>query len=600
MRNQWTRFGALVLGAVVLLVYHPALSAGFVTDDWAFLRVLLTKSSPDYLDHFLNPWNKFIWYRPVGGILWLPKYAIFGVSPMGYHLIDVLTHLGNCLLLFGLVARVTHNARVGFLAAIIYATIPSISVAVLWPSDSQPVATLFALLAVWLWFSQIHSSSRVKYALAIVVALLAILAKGTMITLPVVLFLGDRLLIRKPSSLGSLIWRYLPFSVLVPLYFVPMQLLFTPAGLAGQYGYGFGSNVISNLLQYLTMLSFPWEPTLPPTYFWLPLTILLAGVAIRKQSHAAAFLSLAIPVMLFPFLLMPGNDPRYLYAPVIVVAILVGLGVENIVRVIHPSQVRWVGACALSLTLTLLVVSSSTRIGDAATFWGWVSKLERLTFRNIAQRHPSLPDGTLLYFINATAEAWSTLSVIRYGNRVAVSDIFARREARLRDYRNPIVIYVDPPGESRELGVDILITAHASPELPIEFAESIRLENYELTRARVARGEMIGLILYWRAMQRPDKDYTVFVHLTDAEGRMIAGFDSQPREGQTPSSHWLPFELVPDGHVLVIPEDVPIGSILCLEICLYYLPTMQRLAIVDSLGAPIHDRLVIAPIDVVE
>jgi hypothetical protein len=51
---------------------------------------------------------------------------------------------------------------------------------------------------------------------------------------------------------------------------------------------------------------------------------------------------------------------------------------------------------------------------------------------------------------------------------------------------------------------------------------------------------------------------------------------------------------------LVIPEDVPIGSILCLEIGLYYLPTMQRLAIVDSLGAPIHDRLVIAPIDVVE
>jgi hypothetical protein len=105
MRNQWARFGVLALGAVVLLVYHPAPSAGFVTDDWAFLRDLHTRPLPDYLDHFLNPWNQFIWYRPVAGILWLPKYAIFGVCPMGYHLMDVLTHLGNCLLLFGLVNR---------------------------------------------------------------------------------------------------------------------------------------------------------------------------------------------------------------------------------------------------------------------------------------------------------------------------------------------------------------------------------------------------------------------------------------------------------------------------------------------------------------
>jgi hypothetical protein len=600
MHNKWTRSGALVLSAVVLLVYHPALSAGFVTDDWWFLRVLLTKSLPEYLAHFLNPWNQFIWYRPLGGLLWLPKYAIFGVDPMGYHLTHVLTHLGNCLALFGLVNCVTHNARMGFLAAIVYATIPSIYVAVLWPSDSQPVATLFALLAVWLWFSHVHSASRVKYTLAVLLALLAILAKGTNITLPIVLFLGDRLLIRKPISLGGLIWRYSPFAVLTPLYYVPMQLLFTPAGLAGQYGYGFGSNVISNLVQYLNMLSFPWEPTLPPSYFWLPLTILFAEVAIRKQSHAAAFLGLTIPATLFPFLLMPGNDPRYLYAPVIIVAILVGLAAEMILRTIHPSRVRWAGVCALSLTLTLLVVSSSVRIADAATFWGWVSKLERLTFRNIAQRHPALPEGTLLYFINATDEAWSTMSLIRYGKHAAVSDVFTRREARLRDYRNPIVIYVDPPGESRELGVDMSIATHASPELPIEFAKSIRLENYELTRTRVKRGEMIGLILYWRATQKPDKDYTVFVHLTDAEGRMIAGFDSQPREGHAPSSRWPLFELVPDGRVIIMPEDVPIGSILCLEIGLYYLPTMQRLAIVDSLRDPIGDRLIIAPIEVIE
>ena len=192
------------------------------------------------------------------------------------------------------------------------------------------------------------------------------------------------------------------------------------------------------------------------------------------------------------------------------------------------------------------------------------------------------------------------MSLIRYGARVAVSDVYTPREARWRDYHNPIVIHVGTFGESRELDVEMTIAVRASPELPVTFDQSIRLETYDLTRARVRRGELIGLILYWRATQKPDKDYTVFIHLTDADGRMIAGVDSQPREGRAPSSTWSPFELIPDGHVFVIPEDVPVGSMLRLEIGLYYLPTMQRLAIVDSLGNPFADRLILAPIEVIE
>lgn len=600
MTKNWVRLGAFVLSAVVLVAYHPTLNTGFVTDDWWFLRALLTKSLPEYLAHFLNPWNQFIWYRPLGGILWLPKHEIFGVNPLGYHWIDVLTHLGNCLLLYGLVNRVTHNARAGFLAAIIYATIPTISVAVLWISDSQPAATLFALLAVWLWFSHIHSGSRAQYAFGVFFVLLAILTKGTMITLPAILFLFDRLVIRNPVSLRDLIGRYSPFIALIPLYLVPMQPLFTPAGLAGQHGYGLGTELIANFFQYLNLLSFPWELAPLPNYFWLLPTIVLVGIIVRKQSRSIAFLGLALLITLFPFLLTPRNEPRYLYMPVIMIAILVGLGIETLLPAIRSSRIRWAGIGALVFTLTFLTVSSAARIADSATYWGWVSRLERLTFRNIAQRHPTFPEGTLLYFINATDEAWSTMSLIRYGARVAVSDVFTPREARLRDYRNPIVLYVDPPGESRELDVEMTIAVRASPEPPVTFDQSIRLENYELTRARVRRGEMIGLILYWQATQKPDKDYTVFVHLTDADGRMIAGVDSQPREGRAPTSQWRLFELIPDGHVLGIPEDVAIGSILCLEIGLYYLPTMQRLAIVDSLGTPFADRLILAPIEVIE
>jgi hypothetical protein len=239
-------------------------------------------------------------------------------------------------------------------------------------------------------------------------------------------------------------------------------------------------------------------------------------------------------------------------------------------------------------------------IAEFSRYWAEISRLERLTFRNIAQRHPTFPEGTFLYFLNGMDQAWSTMSLIRYGKRVSVSDINTPRQARLRDYRNPLVIYIDTQGEPRELAVDMQVATRTVPDLPVEFEKSIRLENYELTRERVKRGEMVGLILYWRAMKKLDKDYTVFVHLIDENGRIIEGVDSQPRDGNSPTSSWPEGELVPDGRVLPIPEDAPLGNNLRLEIGLYYLPTMQGLSIVNSRGEPIGNRLVIEPIVAME
>jgi len=395
MRNKWTILIVVVVSAVVLTEYYPELNAGFVWDDWGFLRVLLTESFPDYLIQFFDPRGQFIWYRPMGHALWALEYALSGTNPIGYHLVGVLIHLGNSLLLFGLVNRVTRSVRVGLVTAIVYATMPPASQAVLWPSDPQPPATLFYLLSVWFWFSHIQTESRVKYILAFSFALLAILTKGTNITLPIVLLLADRFFMRKPVSPGGLIRRYLPFAVLVLLYLVPMQPLLTYGGLTGQLGYGPGLHVVSNLIQYLAFLSFPWETSSFTIYLWLPVAILLFfGVAIRKQSRGLAFLGLSIPIMLLPFLLLPYVELRYLYAPVIIVAILVGLVFEIARRTIRPNWLR----SALALSLSILILRSGMSIAEFSRYWAEISRLERLTFRNIAQRHPTFPEDTFYTF----------------------------------------------------------------------------------------------------------------------------------------------------------------------------------------------------------
>jgi hypothetical protein len=190
--------------------------------------------------------------------------------------------------------------------------------------------------------------------------------------------------------------------------------------------------------------------------------------------------------------------------------------------------------------------------------------------------------------------------LIRYGSRVSVSDVHVAREARLRSHQVPIIISINQQGDPQEFPVDKEATTYATPPPPIEFEAPIRLESYELASNRIQRGGMIALILHWRSTKKIDKDYTVFAHLVNASGQSIEGYDSQPRGGKAPTSAWVPNELVPDGILISIPSDAPTGANNYLEIGLYYLPTMQRLSIIDATGHLIADRIVIGPIEVSE
>jgi hypothetical protein len=81
-----------------------------------------------------------------------------------------------------------------------------------------------------------------------------------------------------------------------------------------------------------------------------------------------------------------------------------------------------------------------------------------------------------------------------------------------------------------------------------DFAGLISLLAYE-----VLEGEdgSLSLILYWRCLERMGNDYTVFVHLLDAEGSIVAQGDSPPVQGHYPTTMWAVGEMVRDEHPLV-------------------------------------------------
>jgi len=62
-----------------------------------------------------------------------------------------------------------------------------------------------------------------------------------------------------------------------------------------------------------------------------------------------------------------------------------------------------------------------------------------------------------------------------------------------------------------------------------------------------------GVTLRWHALKKPERDYTVFVHVLDAQGALMAQQDSPPRDGNYPTSLWDPGEVIDDPHPLSFP-----------------------------------------------
>jgi hypothetical protein len=100
-------------------------------------------------------------------------------------------------------------------------------------------------------------------------------------------------------------------------------------------------------------------------------------------------------------------------------------------------------------------------------------------------------------------------------------------------------------------------------------------------------------------MERP---YTFFVHLlgpdNPATGTPLwAQQDAQPAKGTYATLGWDLDEIVIDEYKLVIPEGAPSGAYE-LHAGFYYLPTLERLPVVDDGGQVTGDQVTLERFDV--
>ncbi len=91
------------------------------------------------------------------------------------------------------------------------------------------------------------------------------------------------------------------------------------------------------------------------------------------------------------------------------------------------------------------------------------------------------------------------------------------------------------------------------------FGDQIALVGFARAET-IARGETLRVQLFWRALAPIAEDYTVFVHLVDASGNIVAQKDDLPQRGAYPTAFWSVGEIVPDEYALVFPRDAASGE----------------------------------------
>ncbi|MCA9898768.1 MAG: glycosyltransferase family 39 protein [Ardenticatenaceae bacterium] len=116
---------------------------------------------------------------------------------------------------------------------------------------------------------------------------------------------------------------------------------------------------------------------------------------------------------------------------------------------------------------------------------------------------------------------------------------------------------------------------------PATFGNEIDLLGYNLTPLDESGQYQLDLI--WQAQSAPSSDYTVFVHLLQADGTCapcVWQQDVMPQQNQYPTSRWLADEVITDSYQIQIPSGTQPGSYR-LEIGLYIAETGQRLQAVQ-------------------
>jgi hypothetical protein len=211
-RLLWYSSTVVALCLVSILAYSGSLRLPFVQDDWHALYAAKTVPAVSYLADAFWPIGKLL-YRPLGATYFLLLYKLFGLAPLGFHIIALALHTLNAFLVFLIAGRLTGRMPIAAAAGVLFVAAATIHAdTLLWMVGFYDLGTLCLFLTAFLLYLNGRTTlSAAAFALSLFV-------KESAVALAAVFFLHALLLDRQ--RLRSL----RPHLVLLALYVVVRSL----------------------------------------------------------------------------------------------------------------------------------------------------------------------------------------------------------------------------------------------------------------------------------------------------------------------------------------------------------------------------------------
>ncbi len=193
MNRSW--IVCLLLVAATWAVYAPVLESDFVLfDDPQYVTEnapVLEGITADGLSWAFTTGHASNWH-PITWLSHMLDVELFGVEPAGHHATNLVLHVLNAVLLFGLLRSMTKRLWSSAVVAALFALHPLHVESVAWVAERKDVlCTLLGLATVAAWYSYVRRGGVARYALTLLLYALGLMAKPMLVTLPLVLLLLD-------------------------------------------------------------------------------------------------------------------------------------------------------------------------------------------------------------------------------------------------------------------------------------------------------------------------------------------------------------------------------------------------------------------------
>jgi len=401
----WRAVG-IVLAA--FLAYANSFSGPFILDD--FLSIVENDQIQEWsqLGTVLFPERELPTAgRPLVNFSFAVNYALDGLNVRGYHLFNLICHLGSGLLIFGIVRRTLRQSRLkerfgvtslnlGFASAILWTLHPLNTEAVNYLTQrTELMMAFFYLLTVYASIRAAQAKTRSWSTMAIVACAVGMTCKESMVTAPVMVVLYDAVFVF--GSLKGAFRERGRFYGALTLSWVVLVAVTWSGPRVHSAGFSSGVDPWIYLLNQTVMITrylrlTVWPHGLVVNYGWplelalrdvLPYALFMTGLLaltvaalVRKPRWgylgAWFFVTLAPTSSIVPIATEVGAERR-MYLPLVALVVLVVVGASCV------ASRR--GAAVLAVVATLFFVGTATRNIEYQSSLGLA--------RTVVERYPS-------------------------------------------------------------------------------------------------------------------------------------------------------------------------------------------------------------------